>query len=226
MEQNTATLLQQHEKNFTKPSIRIGTITVLLAMVGSFLPNIYLYLAFGIWPGFENIMSSWGTVAIAFGAFYIVEPVSYFPVFGLSGTYIGILSGNISQIRLPAASTAQDVVGAKPGTPKGEVVAILAICGSVVTNIIFLTVAVVAGSTLLSFLPAVITQAMADYILPSLFGACFASMAVKKFKIALYALPIALILLGIGAPAWISIVASIFGTIIITYFLYKKKIVT
>ena len=146
-------------------------------------------------------------------------------MFGPSGTYIGILSGNISQIRLPAASTAQDVLGVEPASHKGEIVGILAICGSVVTNILFLTVAVVAGSTLLSFLPDSVTAAMANYILPSLFGACFASMAVKKLKIALYALPIAIILRLLGVAAWITIVCSIFGTILITYFLYKKKLI-
>lgn len=133
--------------------------------------------------------------------------------------------GNISQIRLPAASTAQDVLGVEPSSHKGEVVGILAICGSVVTNILFLTVAVVAGSTLLAFLPESVTSAMANYILPSLFGACFASMAVKKLKIALYALPMAIILRLLGVPAWITIVCCIFGTILITYFLYKKKLI-
>lgn len=42
--------MDQYAKSFTKPSIRIGTITVLLAMLGSFFPNIYLYLAHGVWP--------------------------------------------------------------------------------------------------------------------------------------------------------------------------------
>lgn len=37
--------MDQYAKSFTKPSIRIGAITVLLAMVGSFLPNIYLYIS-------------------------------------------------------------------------------------------------------------------------------------------------------------------------------------
>ena len=103
--------MDQYAKSFTKPSIRIGTITVLLAMLGSFFPNIYLYLAHGVWPDASHMFSAWGSVAMAFGAFYLVEPISYFPVFGPTGTYIGILSGNISQIRLPAASTAQDVLG-------------------------------------------------------------------------------------------------------------------
>ena len=177
--------MDQYAKSFTKPSIRIGTITVLLAMLGSFFPNIYLYLAHGVWPDASHMFSAWGSVAMAFGAFYLVEPISYFPVFGPTGTYIGILSGNISQIRLPAASTAQDVLGVEPSSHKGEVVGIL----------------------------------------PSLFGACFASMAVKKLKIALYALPMAIILRLLGVPAWITIVCCIFGTILITYFLYKKKLI-
>ena len=78
---------------------------------------------------------------------------------------------------------------------------------------------------MLAFLPGSVTSAMANYILPSLFGACFASMAVKKLKIALYALPMAIILRLLGVPAWITIVCCIFGTILITYFLYKKKLI-
>lgn len=143
--------MDQYAKSFTKPSIRIDTITVLLAMLGSFFPNIYLYLAYGVWPDASHMFSAWGSIAMAFGAFYLVEPISYFPVFGPTGTYIGILSGNISQIRLPAASTAQDVLGVEPSSHKGEIVGILAICGSVVTNILFLTVAVVAGIVLMVF---------------------------------------------------------------------------
>lgn len=217
--------MDQYAKSFTKPSIRIGTITVLLAMLGSFFPNIYLYLAYGVWPDASHMFSAWGSIAMAFGAFYLVEPISYFPVFGPTGTYIGILSGNISQIRLPAASTAQDVLGVEPSSHKGEVVGILAICGSVVTNILFLTVAVVARLHPARLPAGVRTSAMANYILPSLFGACFASMAVKKLKIALYALPMAIILRLLGVPAWITIVCCIFGTILITYFLYKKKLI-
>ena len=42
---------------------------------------------------------------------------------------------------------------------------------------------------------------------------------------ALYALPIAIILRLVGVPAWVCIVGSIFGTILITYGLYKKKLI-
>lgn len=50
--------MDQYAKSFTKPSIRIGTITVLLAMLGSFFPNIYLYLAYGVWPDTSHMFSA------------------------------------------------------------------------------------------------------------------------------------------------------------------------
>ncbi len=216
---------EQYRKSFTNPSITIGTITVALAIVTSFLPNIYLYLAHGVFPSTERLLAAWSNIALMFGAFYLVEPISYFPIFGLTGTYIGITSGNISQIRLPAASTAQDVIGVTPGTEQGEVVGILAICGSVVTNLIFLTVAVAGGAALLAYLPKTVVSAMSKFILPSLFGACFASMALKKMSIAVYALPIALAIKLLGVPVWICIIICIFGNLAITYALYKAKVI-
>lgn len=218
-------MTEQYRSNFTNPSITIGTITVALAMITSFLPNLYLYLAHGVFPDMQHLLTAWGSIALAFGAFYLVEPISYFPIFGLTGTYIGITSGNISQIRLPAASTAQDVVGVTPGTEQGEVVGILAICGSVVTNLIFLTIAVAGGTVLLGYLPKAVVSAMSKFILPSLFGACFASMALKKMSIAVYALPIALALKLCGVPVWICIIVCIFGNLAITFALYKAKII-
>ena len=184
-------LAVQYRKNFTDPSIVIGTITVALAMITSFLPNIYLYFAYGVFPDWEHLLTAWGNIVVMCGAFYIVEPVSYFPIFGLTGTYIGILSGNISQIRLPAAATAP----------------------------------VIGGEVILRLLPTSVTNAMSKFILPSLFGACFTTMAVKKMSITLYALPLALFLRYIAVPAWLCIIICIFGVLGITYTLYKAKII-
>ena len=221
MEKNNIAV--EYKNKFTKPSIIVGSITVALAMVTSFLPSIYLYLTYGVFPDVKHLLTAWGGVLAFAGAFYIVEPMSYFPIFGITGTYIGILSGNIPQIRVPAAATAQDIMEADPSTPKGEIVGVLAICGSVVTNIIMLTAAVLAGSFVLSKLPAAVSDAMSSYLIPALFGACFTMFAVKKIKVVLYAVPIAVVLLLLKAPGWLCIVGCILGVLAITYILYKKK---
>lgn len=213
-----------YKDSFTKPSIRVGTITVVAAMIASFLPNIYLYFAYGVAPDFSKFLTAWGNIALAFGAFYLVEPVSYFPIFGVTGTYIGILSGNIAQIRLPAASTAQDVIGVEATSEKGEIVGILAICGSVVTNTAFLTVAVIAGSALMAVLPESVSSALSSFVLPSLFGACFAQMALKNLKIAGFAFVVAVAVRLLQLPAWIMILCCTFGIIAISTVLYKKNL--
>lgn len=213
-----------YENTFTRPAIKIGTITVLAAMVAAFLPNIYLYVTQGVAPSFDKFLIAWASVLAANGAFWLVEPISYFPIFGVAGNYIGILSGNISSIRLPAAANAQDVLKVDPASKKGEIVAVLAICGSVITNILLLTIAVSGGTYILSMLPAPIQNAINTYVLPSLFGASFAMMAANHVKVACYALPIGIILRLINLPGYISTICAVFGIIAITLILDKKGV--
>lgn len=217
---------QEYKNKFQRPAVIVGSITLVLAIFASFLPSLYLQMRFGIWPDTQHLFTAWRNTAVAFAVFYVVEPLCYFPIFGLAGNYIGILSGNMSTIRLPVSIAVQSSMGVQPSTKKGEIVAILAICGSVVTNIIFLTIAVVAGTAIMSVLPEAVTNAMSSYILPSLFGACFAQMAIKKMKITVFALPVILIMLFVGVPDEISILLAIFLPIVYTYVLYKKGQIT
>lgn len=217
---------QEYKEKFQKPAVLVGSITLALAIIASFLPNLYLQMRFGIWPDAQHLFTAWRNTAIAFAVFYIVEPLCYFPIFGLAGNYIGILSGNISTVRLPVSIAVQSSMGVQPSTKKGEIVAILAICGSVVTNIIFLTIAVVAGTTIMGLLPEAVTHAMSSYILPALFGVCFGQMAIKKMKITVFALPVILLMLLVGVPDELSILGVIFLPIVYTYVLYKKGQIT
>ena len=86
-----------------KSSIRIGTPTNLLAALTAFVPVIYLCTAYGCWPDPSIVLSAWGLTALSFGAFYVVEPVSYYASLGMSGTYLSFLSGNIGNMRVPCA---------------------------------------------------------------------------------------------------------------------------
>ena len=65
-------------KEWKRNSIRIGSPTNLLAAITSFIPVIWLCTKYNCWPDPKLIFSAWGMVALSFGAFYIVEPVSYY----------------------------------------------------------------------------------------------------------------------------------------------------
>ena len=82
-----------------------------------------LYLSFGLGfhPGWSPILSGFLAYASIVAVVWVIEPISYYPILGVSGTYLAFLTGNIGNMCLPSASIAQSVVGAEPGTKKGEV---------------------------------------------------------------------------------------------------------
>lgn len=211
-----------YEQSFTQPIIKYGRITNLLGVVLSFLPPISLYLVFDIFPGVQNIFSGWVLIASIYLVYAIVEPVSYFPVLGLPGTYMSFLAGNIGNMRVPCSAVAQEAVGVKPGTKKAELVSTLGIIGSIFTNIIVVTIAAVGGAALMSIFPPIILEAF-EYVSPAIFGAIFAMYAAKKYTYGLFAIVLvtAMLLIG-GIPTYIMIPVSVFITVAFAFILDKK----
>ena len=99
-----------------KKSILIGSPTNILAAITAFIPVLYLCIRYNCWPNPKFVLEAWGMLLISFGAFYVVEPVSYYAALGMSGTYLSFLSGNIGNMRVPCAALAQDVTKSEPGT--------------------------------------------------------------------------------------------------------------
>jgi hypothetical protein len=215
---------QDFQNTFIRPVIRIGIITLLAAWVGNFLPCLYLYLRYGIVPPGGMILKIWVMVASVYGAFYIVEPISYYAILGLSGTYMSFLAGNISNLRLPCSAMAQEATGVEAGSQEAEVISTLGIAGSVIVNTIGVTLTAVIGAALLGFFPPFVKKAFA-YILPAVFGAVFAQFAIKYPVVGLMAIPIPLVLLGVIKilPIWVVIPACVFGTIALARLYYDVK---
>ena len=111
-----------------------GRITIGLGLIISLAAPIYLFVVEGLWPGFAPIIASIGAVALIYLANWIVEPATYFPMLGVSGTYQAWLVGNISNKLLPASVTAQAATDTKPGTKKAELVSVAAISGAVIVS--------------------------------------------------------------------------------------------
>ena len=216
---------QKYHEVWTTPVIRLGISTMLLACVLSFIPLIYLYMVHGILPPFSAALTAWGLVASVFGAFYIVEPISYYPILGLAGTYISFLRGNISNLRLPCSAMAQEVVGVEEGTKQAEIIGTMGIIGSVVVNLAGVTLAAFVGAWLIGLFPAFVADAFRKFTAPAIFGAVFGQFAMRQPKLAPFALAIPLTLLHFKAPIWLVILASVFGTIAISRIVYKTKLI-
>lgn len=199
-----------------------GRRTNLLAVVLSLGPALVLLTVFEIVPPAGAITGAFLSVVATFGIFWFIEPISYYPVLGIPGTYMAFLSGNISNLRLPCAAAAQESAGVETGTPQGSLISTIAIAASIAVNISILAVGAVALVSAFQALPELWKNALDSYLVPSVFGAIFAQFGRDYPKIAGVGFTIALVMTFLmdfgllsflpGFPLYAVIFVSVFGT--------------
>ena len=113
---------EYYNKVYIPDIVKWGKITMLLGIITCFGPALVISVVYGCMPPVSAIIA--GTIAqiSVSGAFYIVEPISYFPILGIPGTYLTSFLGNTSNMRVPCSSVAQEAAGVEMGSDKGSVV--------------------------------------------------------------------------------------------------------
>jgi hypothetical protein len=211
--------------------IKWGRSLNLLGVVLCFGPVIAL-AAMGIFPPWDAFAAGMAMqLPLVFSA-YIYEPISYFAVLGIPGSYMAFLSGNISNLRVPASSVAQAAAKVEEGTEEGTMIATVGIAVSIFINIAILTVGVLVGSYIISNLSDKMIAAL-NLLLPALFAALLVNFISQKVKLAYLSLPLSLaavVLQKIGffnfLPSALArqlpILICVFGTMAIGIALAKK----
>lgn len=220
------------EEEYIPGIVKIGKFTGWIGVLIIFAPVFVVTFIFGIIPDQQPLWIALIAQLSVNVVWWFVEPISYFPILGIPGTYISFLSGNVSNLRIPCGVAAQKAVGVQPGTEEGTVVSTIGVCASVFVNILLLIIGVIIGTSVLSKLPQNIITTL-NFLLPALFGAVFAQFAIDDVKSAVVA-----IVLGIGSllmykagmfdwvpidPSIATILLPIFGTVLIARILYKKN---
>lgn len=195
-----------YEGEYMPKMHKIGKLTGFLGAILSFLPALVLAVVYGLLPKPAALATAFISAASAFGFLWIVEPISYFTVLGPIGTYMAFMSGNISNMRVPCAGMAQVAADVEPGTEKGSIISVIGMATSIVINVSVLTIGVILGSSVLSAMPASVTEAL-NYLLPALFGALLMQFGLKRIKFAGGMLAFA-ILIGIAINAGLFQLAS------------------
>ena len=220
-------------ETYIKGCIKFGRATNLLAVLIVMIPPLIMWGHFGVFPGWAPIFAGFIMQISVIGVFWVVEPISYFNVLGIPGTYMAFLSGNIANMRMPVSAAAQDSAGVQPGTDEGTVIATIGCAISVLVNVSFMSIGVLLGSQVLSMLPPHMITIL-NNILPALFGAMFAQQAVAKPKIGVAAVILSggmlfLLVNGFlsflpGNPVYAVVIVSVFGSILAGRKLYEKEI--
>ncbi len=197
------------ENEYIKSTHRYGRIsTVILIFLILMVPTVITLANRDVTINVGMTINAIITLTAIYGPVSLIEVVSYSPILGTGGTYLSFITGNIMNMKLPAAENAMRVNEVERGTDEGEVVSTLAIGASALTVTVILFFGMLFLGRLL--VPFLTSEAMApafDNIMPALLGALAFPAFLKDVKLAAIAVGgglIVYLIIGLEAMASIS----------------------
>ena len=219
---------QEIIQGFRSSAKTMGLLFVTIALICNFIPAIYVSTITGQFPSVGQLLQLWLAAAAAFGVGYIVQPVSFFPIVNMAGTFMCWICGNVGEVRAPAANMAQKVTNCEQGTPKAEIMSCIGICASVFVTVIMISFFALVGAQVMPLMPKFVMK-MFGFVLPCVLGAVYADLASKNFVlgviILLSSLAGIMIVPKLGIPGGLTMLINIVIAVLIAraYFMATNK---
>lgn len=206
-----------------------GRTSLVLAIIMFVSFPLISSVYFDAWPGFMPVIQGLLAVAPVFWVVGVIEALSFGPMLGSGGAYLGFVTGNLTAMKVPAALQAMEQAGVKPGTDEGEVVSTIAIAVSSLVTTLVLLAGMLMLRGLQPLLEAELLEPAFANILPALFGGLGVVFISKSWKIALTPM-VFMTILFIAVPSLSSAVSvlvpvSILITLGVARILYRKKLI-
>lgn len=202
---------------------KIWMIVTLLLFLA--IPTAICY-HLGVSPKLGLIAKGLSTVALVFYPTAVLEVLTYSPLLGTGGTYLGFVTGNITNLKLPVALNSMESAGVDPNTEKGEIISTISIAVSSIVTTIIIAVSILAFYPVLHNItdPDSVFAPAFQQVTPALFGALCASYLAKHWRISILPISVLVIILlfngtlGTGVLIPIGVVVSLAGA----HLMYKK----
>lgn len=190
-------------EQFYKDVNRLGVTTsiiTLISMLAVPLGTAYYYgLGFDI---SEALGASLSLIAI-FLPTAVAENISYYSVLGAGGLYLGSITGNVMNLKLPVAVAGQKIADVEPGSEEGDIISMVSIgVSSIVVIVILFLGAFGIGSWLVPILENPLLKPGFDNITPALLGAITIPQLVQKPKNSILPILIALVCYLMLGSSW------------------------
>lgn len=211
---------------YTRNIHKSGTIWFLgvYAFIIAFPVATCIY--FSAWPTWQQFFGAAIAVVPTYWAVGIVEAFTYMPMLGPGGSYLGFITGNMSNLKVPVAINAMDSMEVKQGTEEGDVISTIAIAVSSIVTVVIIILFVVLMVPLTPVFENPVLQPAFDNIVAALFGGLMVAFMVKDLKVS-----VPIILFGVALFTAVPSLAGIFPlltpifailAILLARVLYKK----
>ena len=175
------------------------------------------------WRGFALGMLSTAPMYWAVG---IIETFTYVPMLGAGGSYLAFVTGNITNLKAPAALNALELAGVDVKTEEGEVISTVAIAVSSIVTTLIILLGVLLITPLTPILNSPLLAPAFDQILPALFGGLGVVYIARNWKVAITPVVLMLVLFlaipGLGSYVGILVPVGVLTALGAARILYKK----
>jgi len=120
---------------------RIGRIWTGCALALIVLVPLLFCLIYGVTPEWESFWKGIISVVPMYWAIGLIEIFNYSPMLGSGGTYLAFVTGNLMNMKVPAAKVAMDKAGVSAASEEGEVLSTIAVAVSSIVTTLILVVA-------------------------------------------------------------------------------------
>ncbi|NLI20526.1 MAG: hypothetical protein GX418_03175 [Clostridiales bacterium] len=165
-------------------------------------------LRYNAWPDGAGLLKGLISIAPMYWVVGIIEVITYVPMLGAGGSYLGFVTGSLTMLKVPCTLAALDRAKVKSGTPEGEAVATIAIAVSSMVTLAIILAGVLLIVPLTPILQSPTLAPAFDQLLPALFGGLGVALVGRNWKVAVVPI-LAMIALFVLAPS-LAASASIF----------------
>jgi len=170
-----------------------GRIWMALALLFMLMLPASISIYYDAWPVFSVFMVGMIGIVPIFWTVAVIETFTYVPMLGAGGTYLGFVTGNLTNLKVPCAINAMAAAKVKSSTEEGEVISTIAIAISSIVTTLIITIGVFLLFLIQPLLESPVLAPAFANILPALFGALGVVLVSRNVKVA--AAPIIFMLL-------------------------------
>jgi len=164
---------------------RIGRIWTGVGLIILLSVPAAVCVYFGVLPSGTAILKGLLSVGIIYLPAGIIEAVTYSPILGPGATYLGFITGNLSNLRIPCTMNALEIGKVQSGTPEGDILSTISVATSSLISNIVLGIGVIALIPLTPIITSAILRPGFGNVLPALFGALGYMYISKNVKLAI-----------------------------------------
>ncbi|MBQ8081179.1 MAG: hypothetical protein IJ240_04695 [Clostridia bacterium] len=205
---------------------RIWTAAAILMLL---LAPAAICVRYNAWPAASAVLKGLLGVAPIFWTTGIIEVLTYAPMLGTGGTYLGFVTGNLSALKVPCALNAMSGAKVEADSEEGEVVSTIAIATSSIVTTVIIAIGVLLLNRLTPVLENPVLDPAFDNILPALFGALGVVYIAKNPKIAaapmLFMAALFLLVPGLSGAVGVLVPVGALIAIGVSRVLYKKGVI-